>query len=121
LINSYTQFWQYYLREHSSRRTRVAHYTGTSLAIGAATLFGVTGQWRWLLAMPLVGYGCAWVGHGLIERNWPATFTYPLWSLVSDVRMFCLAATGRLGPHLRAATGDRDQYLCLPGRKKTGV
>ena len=105
-IPSYAEFWPYYLREHSSPRTRVAHYAGTSLALGAAILFAVTGQWGWLIAMPIAGYGCAWVGHGLIERNWPATFTYPLWSLVSDVRMFFLAVSGRLKPHLRAANAD---------------
>ena len=105
-IHSYAEFWLHYLREHSSRRTRLAHYAGTSLALGAAMVFAFTGHWAWLLAMPVLGYGCAWVGHGLIERNWPATFTYPLWSLVSDVRMFCLAVAGRLEPHLRAANAD---------------
>ena len=103
-IHSYAEFWTYYLREHSSPRTRLAHYAGTSLALFAAILFAVTGHWTWLIAMPLFGYGCAWVGHGLIERNWPATFAYPWWSLVSDLRMFLLAVSGRLGPHLRAAS-----------------
>lgn len=102
-IHSYSEFWLHYLREHSNPRTRAAHYAGTSLAIGAVILFAVTGHWGWLMAMPFAGYGCAWVGHGLVERNWPATFTYPLWSLVSDVRMFFLAVSGQLGPHLRAA------------------
>ena len=102
-IHNYSEFWLHYLREHSSPCTRLAHYVGTSLASGAGMLFAVTGHWAWLIAMPLLGYGCAWVGHGLIERNWPATFSNPLWSLVSDFRMFFLAVTGRLGPHLRAA------------------
>ena len=102
-IHSYTEFWLHYLREHSSPHTRLAHYVGTSLALSAAILFAITGHWAWLIAMPIVGYGCAWVGHGLVERNWPATFTYPLWSLVSDMRMFFLAVAGRLEPHLRAA------------------
>ena len=108
-IHSYAEFWPFYLREHSSARTRLAHYAGTSLALAAAILFAVTGQWAYLIAMPLFGYGCAWVGHGLIERNWPATFTYPLWSLASDIRMFFLAIAGRLEPHLRAANAHGDR------------
>lgn len=54
--------------------------------------------------MPLrTGYGFAWTSHAAVERNKPATFTYPGWSLISDYRMFFMALSGRLGPELRAA------------------
>lgn len=100
---TYAQFWPYYLREHSKRRTRAVHYAGTALVIASALLLAATGNWLWLLAIPLAGYGFAWFGHFFIERNRPATFTYPWWSLVSDFRMFFLAVSGRLRPHLEAA------------------
>ena len=100
---TFEDFWPYYLREHSGRRTRALHYAGTALVIAAAIALAVTGNWWWLLAMPLAGYGFAWFAHFFVEKNRPATFTYPWWSLRSDFRMFFLAVSGRLEPHLRAA------------------
>ena len=49
----------------------------------------------WLLGMPLIGYGFAWVGHFFFEKNKPATFKYPLWSLMGDWRMFFETVTGK--------------------------
>lgn len=102
-LRTFEAFWPHYLREHASVRTRALHYVGTAIVLAAFAALLTTGNLWWALAMPLAGYGFAWFAHFFVERNRPATFTYPLWSLVSDFKMFFLAVTCRLGPHLRAA------------------
>lgn len=105
IYKSFEEFWPFYLREHSKPRTRAFHYVGTSLVVALALAALVTGRWWLLLAMPVAGYAFAWVSHAAIERNRPATFTYPAWSFRADFKMWWLWLTGRLGPDLAAAQG----------------
>ena len=63
----------------------------------------VTLNWGFLVFALVVGYLFAWIAHFFIEHNRPATFTYPGWSFVSDLKMFFLFVTGQLGKHLEAA------------------
>lgn len=102
-MNSFADFWPYYLREHSKPQTRALHYVGTSLVVVIAVFAVATGRWWWLLAMPVAGYFFAWVGHFGVEKNRPATFKYPLWSLAADWKMWAYWLTGRLGPELERA------------------
>jgi len=101
-ITRYRDFWPYYLREHGRPQTRALHYVGTALSLWFLLIALGAGGWWWLL-VPLAGYGFAWGAHFGVEKNRPATFTYPLWSLFSDYRMFFLWFAGRLDPHLKSA------------------
>lgn len=100
---TFTESWPFYLREHSRPGTRALHYAGTSLVVLLAIVALLLGEWWLLIVLPVAGYGFAWLSHAAVERNRPATFTYPLWSLASDFKMWALWLTGRLGPELRAA------------------
>jgi hypothetical protein len=95
-LSSFDEFWPYYLREHARPATRAFHYAGTSLVVLLGLAGVVTGDWRLLAAMPVAGYAFAWASHATIERNRPATFTYPGWSLRADFRMWLLWLTGRM-------------------------
>ena len=110
---TFDQFWPFYLREHARPRTRALHYAGTSLVVLIAVAALVTGNPWLLIAMPVAGYAFAWASHALVERNRPATFTYPLWSLRADFRMWWLWLTGRLAREL-AEAGVRSDRLTEP-------
>jgi hypothetical protein len=99
-FSSYDAFWLHYLAQHRRPATRLLHYAGSSLGLALVALAAATLDWRFLAAAPLVGYGCAWLGHFGLEGNKPATFGHPVWSFLSDFRMLALAATGRLGRQL---------------------
>ena len=102
-ISKYSEFWPYYLREHAKPGTRGIHYLGTGLGTAALTAAIMTRIW-WLVPLALLaGYGPAWVAHFFVEKNRPATFKYPLWSLVSDYRMAFAWLTGRLKSELGKA------------------
>jgi hypothetical protein len=94
------EFWPFYLREHSKKGTRALHLLGTALALGFVLAAAVLLEPWLLLGALLSGYAFAWVAHFFVERNRPATFTYPWKSFVSDWKMFAYFLTGRLGKEL---------------------
>jgi hypothetical protein len=101
-IPTYEQFWPYYVREHANPICRALHFTGTTLFLLALVAGFVISPW-WFAAAPFTGYLFAWIGHFVFEKNRPATFTYPLWSLRADFRMYACTWTGRMGREIRAA------------------
>ena len=96
-FTSVAEFYPYYLSEHKNRTSRRLHFCGTLavLSIAVCTLFGVINAW-WLLALPVCGYGFAWLGHFVFEKNRPATFQHPFYSLAGDFVMFKDMLIGRI-------------------------
>src|SRR5215213_8645140 len=95
-FKSFKEFWPYYLNEHSKKSTRNIHVAGTGAAIVLLGAAVVTGQWWLPAAAVAAGYGSAWTAHAFIEKNKPATFKYPLWSLRGDFKMLGHFVTGTL-------------------------
>jgi hypothetical protein len=94
--STFADFYPFYLSQHSNPISRKLHYFGTALVIMLFVAILINGQWQGLIMLPVLGYFFAWAGHFFFEKNRPATFTYPLFSLMADFRMFFEALTGRL-------------------------
>jgi hypothetical protein len=99
-FSTFAEFYPYYLAEHSHPACRAMHYIGSLLVIATLIYAFATAQWHWLWLLPVIGYGFAWIGHFFIERNRPATFTYPLYSLAADWVMLKDFLTGQLSNKL---------------------
>jgi hypothetical protein len=93
---TFRDFYPFYLTEHSQSGTRRLHFAGTLLVLLTLLYALATARWTLLWLVPLFGYGFAWAGHFFVERNRPATFQYPLYSLAGDFRMFADMLRGRV-------------------------
>ncbi|MCC2606871.1 DUF962 domain-containing protein [Planctobacterium marinum] len=85
---TFAEFYPFYLAEHADITCRRLHFVGSCLVLLCLVSAIVTGNWMLLWLLPVIGYGFAWVGHFFFEKNRPATFTYPLYSLAGDWVMF---------------------------------
>lgn len=94
---TYEEFFPYYVAMHSQPSTRLAHAVGT-IGGGVVALSGLLRfrpKLKRVLFGAAIGYGVAWGAHFLIERNNPATFGYPAWSLQGDLEMLAMMLQGR--------------------------
>lgn len=94
--DSFAQFYPYYLSQHEHRLCRRAHFLGTSSAIAGIAQFVAGPNPLWLLLAVVTGYGGAWIGHVVFEKNRPATFDYPWYSFRADWVMYREMLTGKL-------------------------
>jgi hypothetical protein len=105
-FQTFDEFWPYYVKEHSSALTRWFHFVGTGMALGCMSAFVLTRKARFVPIAFVAGYGPAWFSHFFIEKNRPATFTYPLWSLQADFKMFEMMLTGRMDAEVERVLND---------------
>lgn len=95
-IKSFREFWPYYLSEHSKPATRWIHFGGTTLALAIVAGGTAMGYGRNVPVALIAGYAPAWFAHFVVEKNRPATFKYPFWSLLADFKMWFLLLTRQL-------------------------
>lgn len=94
-FHSFSEFYPYYLSEHQDPVCRTLHYVGTTIVLCTLVLVIFLQAYVLLLAIPVAGYAFAWLGHFVFERNRPATFKYPLYSLMADFVMYRDFLSGR--------------------------
>jgi hypothetical protein len=92
---SFAEFYPFYLSEHSNRVCRELHFVGSTLALACLAALILTGNAWWFPAALLCGYGFAWIGHFGFQKNRPATFRQPLYSLMGDWVMYWQMLTGQ--------------------------
>jgi len=104
-IETFEDFWPYYVRAHRKPGNRALHVAGTLAALGLVAGAVVTARPSLLLLAPVVGYGPAWFGHFVIEGNRPATFGHAAYSLRGDLRMLLLSLQGRMAAEVERCEG----------------
>ena len=95
-FRNFEEFYPFYLGEHADRTSRRLHVIGTSAAVLQILAAIVLREPMLCLTALVSGYGFAWVGHYVFEKNRPATFKHPLYSLRGDFRIARDVFSGRI-------------------------
>jgi hypothetical protein len=95
-ITSFKEFYPFYLSQHTNKICRLLHVIGTTVVLALTFTSILYLNPALLILVPIAGYGFAWVGHFFFEKNKPATFKYPWWSLKSDFKMYFDILSNRL-------------------------
>jgi hypothetical protein len=104
---TYTEFWDFYVAEHSLPLTRLLHLIGTTVGVVLLVFFVARGHWYFFPVFFVAGYGFAWYSHFFVEKNKPASFRFPFWSFISDFKMIFYMLTGRMASEVaRVLTTD---------------
>jgi hypothetical protein len=94
-INSFEDFWPYYVCAHSHPVNQWLHFIATVSLVPLIVIALLYNPWIALL-IPIFAYSLAWYGHYFVEKNKPATFGHPFWSLLADYRMIQMMCRGQM-------------------------
>jgi hypothetical protein len=119
-LETFEQFWDFYVGEHKNKQNRLLHFIGTTAALGCVAGGLLTRRRSLLLVAPVLGYGAAWVGHFFFEKNKPASFTYPLWSLRADLKLWLLTATGSIQAEVDRVLQDAERRAASASEARSG-
>lgn len=95
-FESFEAFYPFYLGEHSNATCRRLHFVGSTLTLVMVAYIMISGAWLLIPTLPFIGYGFAWVGHYVFEKNRPATFKHPIYSFIGDWVMYKDILTGKV-------------------------
>jgi hypothetical protein len=95
-IKNYHEFYRFYLTEHRNIMSRRLHVAGSSIGLYFFAKAIKQRKAKYLAYGLVSGYACAWVGHFVFEKNKPASFKQPIYSFISDWKMFSDVLRGNL-------------------------
>ena len=105
-LKKFNDFWKVYVLAHQNKKNRVMHFLATLISIIMGGAFAYTQKFIFLILMPFASYSFAWIGHLMHERNRPLTWTYPVYSLIADYKMFFLMCFGKMEREIVKAQTD---------------
>jgi hypothetical protein len=106
---TFDDFWVFYVRQHKSKLNRTMHVVGTTAAMALVVAAVVKRRAAPLLLAPLAGYGLAWTGHLLFEKNLPTSFSHPIWAARAGLEMWLKTLTGQMDAELARCLAQRPE------------
>ena len=104
--STFEEFWPFFVGQHKSKLSRTLHVAGTTVAM-ALVAAAIVKRRAWpLLLAPVAGYGMAWAGHLMFEKNVPTSFTHPVWALRAGLRMWLKTVTGQMDAEIARCLSD---------------
>lgn len=110
-VRNFKDFWLIYVMAHQDKRNRWFHFAASISAILSGILFALTREIAFLVSMPVISYALAWIGHLFFEKNKPLTWTYPVWSLIAEQKLFLMMLLNRMDREVERVQSQQSLYV----------